>query len=78
MTLIVVIVDRVGLGHSHDAAVDHLAAATRPIVDLAPAKRQKSASGLVQKSSPSKQKYSRPRLLLGGSGTRSGDQFLKF
>ena len=33
---------------------------------------------MVQRSSPSKQKYSRPRLVLDGSGTRSGDQFLKF
>ena len=38
----------------------------------------RSASDRVQRSSPSKQKYSRPRLICDGSGTRSGDQFLKF
>jgi hypothetical protein len=38
----------------------------------------RSRSVIVQSSSPSLQKYSRPRLDLPGSGTIPGLQFLKF
>ncbi len=54
-------------------------AATRPIESISRRPSAiKSASDMVHRSSPSKQKYSSPRLVLLGSGTRSGDQFLKF
>ena len=65
--LVLVVVDRVGLGHADDAAVDHLGGGDQADrVDLAPAELEQIGVGLVQRSSPSKQKYSRPRLLETG------------
>ena len=76
--LVVVVVDRVGLGHPDDAAVDDLGGRTRPIASISRRPRAiRSASDMVQRSSPSKQKYSRPRLRLGRVGDEVGRPVLE-
>src|SRR4051812_47463930 len=79
VVLVRVVIHRYALGIRTTQPSMTFSALTRPIASISrrPSSTRRS-SGMHHRSSPAKQKYSSPRLLWDGLGTRSGDQFLKF
>ena len=79
MLAVGVVVDRVRLLLADHDAVAHSAARISPrLANSREASSTNSLSAISQRSSPRLQKYSKPRLLMPGSGTIAALQFPKF